>query len=162
MTGGVKGKGIMAVIRQEGGGLPAAGGKSQAPAVSELMLLLDEKAREAEKLKARIAGMEKLIEELSRRPPPPAFEDDSPLAIDALRAKGEELYRKGVLLDAFYVYRRIIRLNPHDVDALYRVATIYHSARMSAKAADVLRMILEIDPSQARAGESLRELERGL
>ena len=135
-------------------------GAKPSPAVSELMRMLDEKAREAEKLKGRAAELEKIAEKLSRQPAKPSFDDDSIQAIDALRARGEELYGKGILLEAFYIYRRIIRLDPHDLDALHRVATIYHSAGMSAQAAEVLEMMLEIDPANARAARALRSIKR--
>ena len=132
--------------------------------VSELMRRLDEKAREADKLKTYAARLEEEMKELAQKATEPAasaprMDSDQEMELDALRAKAGEFDRKGNLLDAFYLYRRIIRMNPNDIDALYHVATIYYSAGMTVKAKSVLQLIVDMDPGQQRAMESLEETQ---
>jgi len=85
--------------------------------------------------------------------------EEAKLVIARLREKAEQFDRNQNLLDAFYLYRRIIRLDPKNIDAFYEVAAIYYSVDLFDKAAECLRAILEIDPSQSRAAESLEEIE---
>ncbi len=85
--------------------------------------------------------------------------EEAKLVIAGLKEKAEQFDRNQNLLDAFYLYRRIIRLDPENIDAFYEVAAIYYSVDLFDKAAECLRAILEIDPSQSRAAESLEEIE---
>ncbi|MDH5477575.1 MAG: hypothetical protein OEY50_04535 [Nitrospinota bacterium] len=159
-----KGRGLLAVVSQV-----AKDEKSSDAAdsriVSELMRRLDEKAREADKLKTYAARLEEEMKELAQKATEPAasaprMDSDQEMELDALRAKAGEFDRKGNLLDAFYLYRRIIRMNPNDIESLYHVATIYYSAGMTVKAKSVLQLIVDMDPGQQRAMESLEELEK--
>ncbi len=88
--------------------------------------------------------------------------EDAELMIETFRRKAEEFERKKNLLDAFYLYRRIIKLDPQNINALYQLATIYYSVDFPGKAAECLRAILEIDPDHTEAAESLEEIEREL
>jgi len=136
--------------------------------VSELMRRLEEKSRECDKLKKKAGELGQKVGALTQAATDRekdrnnmAARDDTEMELEALRAKADEFDRKGNLLDAFHLYRRIIRLNQEDIGALYRIATIYYSVGMGDKAAQALRFILELDPDQQRAAESLAELERG-
>ena len=81
------------------------------------------------------------------------------LYLETLKEKAGEFDESGNLLDAFHLYRRALRIDPKNIDALYHIATIYYSAGLKKKAAECLQAVLEIDPSQERAAESLEEIE---
>ena len=158
----------MAVIGQPEDGAESRLKREDSRTVSELMLRLEEKSREAGKLGKQVAELERRIAALSMA----AVEREkeikaksagggAELELETLRARADEFGRKGNLLDAFHLYRRIIRMNPEDISALYRIAGIYYSAGLIGKAAQALRIILELDPDQKEASESLMELERG-
>jgi tetratricopeptide (TPR) repeat protein len=79
--------------------------------------------------------------------------------IEALLTKGEEHRRGGNLLDAFHLFRRVLRLDPAHVGALKNVAAIYYSAGLLGPTAEALRGVVELDPSQTKAAESLAAVE---
>ncbi|MDH5636923.1 MAG: hypothetical protein OEZ04_00360 [Nitrospinota bacterium] len=158
----------MAVVGQPKESGETSQEREDSKTVSELMRRLDEKSREADKLKKKAGKLEQEVGALTqmaldreKNSKDTAAQDDKEMELEALRAKADEFDRKGNLLDAFHLYRRIIRLNPEDIGALYRIATIYYSVGMGDKAAQALRFILELDPGQQKAVESLAELERG-
>ena len=151
------------MIRQQSADRPEE--LNQAPTLaSELMRRLEEKARETEKLKKQLTQAERELREFASKTAKSGSGagEDVAMQIEALRVKAADFDRKGNLLDAFHLYRRIIRLNPADSGALYQIAELYYSAGMISKAIEVLRMVLELDPAHERAAESLGELEKGV
>ncbi len=84
---------------------------------------------------------------------------DRELLIETLKKRAAEFDDGENLLDAFHLYRRVLRLKPDDVEALYQLATMYYSAEMRDKAIECLYAILEIDPEHRRAAENLAELK---
>lgn len=81
------------------------------------------------------------------------------LLVETLEKSAAEFDRSGNLLDAFHLYRRVLRLDPQNIRALYEIAAIYYSAGILPQSAESLRLILEIDPSQKKAKESLEAIE---
>jgi len=143
-----KGLGLGAIIRDTTGD-PAPGELSRAQ-VEELRRSFEQTTREKDEELAALRA--KLKEEL----PGP---EEMPMAVAALREKARQFEQRGNLLDAFHLYRRIIRLDPRDTGALYQLATLYYSVDLTEKAVEILTMILEIDPGQSRAAESLKALK---
>lgn len=84
---------------------------------------------------------------------------DRELFLEALKERASEFDKSGNLLDAFHLYRRVLRIDQSDMKALYNVATIYYSAGMTERAVECLHAILEVDPSQELAAENLEEIE---
>jgi tetratricopeptide (TPR) repeat protein len=81
------------------------------------------------------------------------------LLMATLEEGAKEFDRAGNLLDAFHLYRRVLRFDPQNIHALYEIATIYYSAGILPQSAESLRLILEIDPAQKKAKESLEAIE---
>ncbi len=81
------------------------------------------------------------------------------LLVTTLYEKGEEHEKRGNLLDAFHLYRRVLRLAPTHVDALLKVATIYYSAGLLLPAAEALRGVVELVPDRAKVAEQLAVVE---
>ncbi len=75
-------------------------------------------------------------------------EDEVELVVKTLRERAEKFERGENLLDAFNIYRRILRLSPSDLKALYCLATIYYSAGIVGRAINCLEAILEWDSTQ--------------
>ena len=130
--------------------------KREEAAVSSLESRLAEREEEIGRLREELRGLRKITGDEF---PQGAARD---LMIDTLREKAEEFDRAGNLLDSFHLYRRVLRLDPANIDALYQIATAYYSAGLKKKAVECLRAILEIDPSQERAAESLEAIEEEL
>jgi len=81
------------------------------------------------------------------------------LMVDSLFARAEEFENDDEnLLDAFHLYRRIIRLDPSHIPALYAIATLYYSVDIEEKAVEVLEAIVELAPHEQRARETLATL----
>ncbi len=111
------------------------------------------------------SGLKAIIRDTSHEASPASDEGNIPegadreLFIEALKERALEFDQNGNLLDAFHLYRRVLRIDPSDTGTLYNIATIYYSADMKQKAVECLRAILEIDPSAELAAESLEEIE---
>jgi len=114
----------------------------------------------AEKLKAEIEKVSTESQSLRR-----TLDTEIPqgeareLLIETLEKSAAEFDRAGNLLDAFHLYRRVLRLDPHNIRALYEIAAIYYSAGILPQSAESLRLILEIAPAQKKAKESLEAIE---
>ncbi|MBI4828766.1 MAG: tetratricopeptide repeat protein [Nitrospinae bacterium] len=143
-----RGLGLRAIIRDTTGD-PVPGELSRAE-VEALRRSFEEAA------KGKEAELEALRAKLREELPGP---EEMPMAVAALREKARQFEQRGNLLDAFHLYRRIIRLDPRDTGALYQLAALYYSVELTEKAAEILTMILEIDPGQTRAAESLNALK---
>lgn len=166
----IKGKGLGAIIRDTSKDRPnrddSAGNaefealktetSSYKNQIAELRLKLTEQERKAVSLESDIAHLKKIfIDEIPKS-------EDPELMIETFREKAEEFDRKNNLLDAFYLYRRIIRMDQRNVNALYQLATIYYSADFPSKAVELLKAIVEIQPDHTKAADSLEEIEREL
>lgn len=114
----------------------------------------------AEKLKAQIASLADEGQALRR-----TLDTEIPqgearqMLLETLEKGAKEFDQAGNLLDAFHLYRRVLRFDPQNIGALYETATIYYSAGILPQAAETLRLILEIDPEQKKARESLEAIE---
>jgi tetratricopeptide (TPR) repeat protein len=114
----------------------------------------------AEKLKAQIAKLADESQSLRR-----TLDTEIPqgqareLLMETLEKGAKEFDQAGNLLDAFHLYRRVLRFDPQNIHALYEIATIYYSAGILPQSAESLRLILEIDPAQKKAKESLEAIE---
>ena len=114
----------------------------------------------AEKLKAQIAKLAGESQSLRR-----TLDTEIPqgqareLLMETLEKGAKEFDQAGNLLDAFHLYRRVLRFDPQNIHALYEIATIYYSAGILPQSAESLRLILEIDPAQKKAKESLEAIE---
>lgn len=107
-----------------------------------------------------IKSLKEELEQLKKKVDVEAIEgQDRKMLIDTLKKRAEEFDDGENLLDAFHLYRRVLRLAPDDVEALYQLATMYYSADMREKAMECLYAILEIDPDHKRAAENLEELK---
>ncbi|VAX21553.1 hypothetical protein MNBD_NITROSPINAE04-1310 [hydrothermal vent metagenome] len=166
----IEGKGLEAIIRDTSKDIPAPRENADEAQVEALKKEASLYKGKIEKLRSRLtrqegkaSSLENEMERLKK-----IFTDEIPqsedpeLVIETFREKAEEFDRKKNLLDAFYLYRRIIRMDQQNVNALYQLATIYYSADFPSKAAELLRAILEIQPDHAGAAESLEEIEREL
>ncbi|VAX22582.1 hypothetical protein MNBD_NITROSPINAE03-277 [hydrothermal vent metagenome] len=166
----IKGKGLEAIIRDTSKDMPALRENVNEAEVEALKKEASLYKSKMEKLRSRLTGqegkacsLENEIERLKKMFTDEIPESEDPeLMIETFREKAEEFDRKKNLLDAFYLYRRIIRMDQQNVNALYQLATIYYSADFPSKAAELLRAILEIQPDHAGAIESLEEIEREL
>lgn len=147
----IKGEGLGAIIKSTVAGLPGAG--EDEAGTASLREKLETAEAEARKLREET---ERLKKTLDKEIPQGKGRE---LYIETLKEGALRCDREGNLLDAFHLYRRVLRLDPEDIEALYQVATIYYSAGLKDKAAQTLRAILEIDPSQERAAESLESME---
>ncbi|MGK7344192.1 MAG: tetratricopeptide repeat protein [Candidatus Nitrospinota bacterium M3_3B_026] len=145
----IKGEGLGAIIKSTTGGVPGAGAKEDTALKKKL------RARENEVENLRKEA-DRLRKTLDKEIPQGKGRE---LYIETLKERAAQSDGEGNLLDAFHLYRRVLRLDPEDIEALYQVATIYYSAGLKGKAAQILRAILEIDPSQERAAESLESME---
>ncbi|MBI5814364.1 MAG: hypothetical protein HZB29_01995 [Nitrospinae bacterium] len=120
---------------------------------AQLAARLGEKEVLAEKLSEEVKGLRgKLDEEI---PQGPARD----ILVETMRQSADKFDKAGNLLDAFHLYRRILRIAPDDIGALKEVATIYYSAGFLERAAECLRMIVEIEPSNAKTAENLAAIE---
>lgn len=114
----------------------------------------------AEKLKAEIEKLAVESQSLRR-----TLDTEIPqgeareMLIETLEKGAKEFDRGGNLLDAFHLYRRVLRFDPQNIGALYEIAAIYYSAGILPQSAESLRLILEIDPAQKKAKESLDAIE---
>ncbi|VAX22827.1 hypothetical protein MNBD_NITROSPINAE01-1773 [hydrothermal vent metagenome] len=119
------------------------------------------------KLPIKGQGLKAIIRDTSRESSIGSGEGNIPegadrkLFIETMKERALEFDQNGNLLDAFHLYRRVLRIDPTDTNTLYSLATIYYSADMKHKAVECLRAILEIDPSAELAAESLEEIEAG-
>lgn len=146
----IMGKGLETIFRVTTGQAASEAGVAYS---SDLAEELEAKDSEIGELRRELSRLEKIVEE--EFPQGEARE----LLVEALKKKAEALDKSGNLLDAFHLYRRVLRLAPKDMETLYNIATIYYSADLLGKASECLRMILEIDPGQEKAAESLEEIE---
>jgi len=153
----IQGAGLEAIVRDTTGDDFSRGGDPAGLSgkIEALRGRLAEKETAAAALGAEVRALKKTIAEEI-----PGAEG-SDLAIDTFIGRAREFNREGNLLDAFHLYRRILRLDPRHIDALYELATIYYSADLTGRAAECLRAIIEIDPSQTRAADSLAQLLKG-
>ncbi len=76
-----------------------------------------------------------------------------------LYSKAENFEKKKNPLDAFHLYRRIIRIDRKNIAALYRIATIYYSAGLLSKTISALTALVELDPDNKRAKASLKAIQ---
>lgn len=114
----------------------------------------------AEKLKAEIAKLAGESQSLRRTLDAEIPQGEArELLLETLEKGAKEFDRAGNLLDAFHLYRRVLRFDPQNIQALYEIATIYYSAGILPQSAESLRLMLEIDPSQKKAKESLEAIE---
>lgn len=152
--------GLDAIIRDTTGDEPPG---EQAKERDELKASLDAAREELRTLKSKEESAERELAAVKKAFAGDVPEmDDKEMMVAAMNEKAGRFFRDNNLLDAFYLYRRIIRTDPANIGALYRLAAIYYSADILDKAAECLRVILEIDPAQERAAESLREIEAEL
>lgn len=168
----IQGKGLDAIIRDtiaeplEPSVDPAqiaelkAGRESEKARASALEKAVADREALAEKLKAEIEKLSDEGQSLRR-----TLDTEIPqgeareLLIETLEKSAEEFDRAGNLLDAFHLYRRVLRLDQQNIHALYEIAAIYYSAGILPQSAESLRLILEIDPAQKKAKESLEAIE---
>lgn len=114
----------------------------------------------AEKLKAEIAKLAEESHSLRRTLDAEIPQGEArELLIETLEKGAKEFDQGGNLLDAFHLYRRVLRFDPLNIRALYEIAAIYYSAGILPQSAESLRLILEIDPAQKRAKDSLEAIE---
>ena len=168
----IQGKGLDAIIRDtiaeplEPAVDPAqiaelkAGRESEKARTAALEKAVADREALAEKLKAEIEKVSTESQSLRR-----TLDTEIPqgeareLLIETLEKSAAEFDRAGNLLDAFHLYRRVLRLDPHNIRALYEIAAIYYSAGILPQSAESLRLILEIAPAQKKAKESLEAIE---
>jgi tetratricopeptide (TPR) repeat protein len=137
-----------------------AGRESEKSRALSLEKAVAERDALAGKLKAQIVRLEDDSRSLRR-----TLDEEIPqgeareLLVETLEKGAQEFDRAGNLLDAFHLHRRVLRLDPQNIRALYEIAAIYYSAGILPQSAESLQMILEIDPAQARAKESLEAVE---
>lgn len=128
--------------------------------VAELEKTVADKEALAEALKADIARLSEESRSLRKTLDTEIPQGDArEILIETLRKAADGFDKKGNLLDAFHLHRRILRLDPHNIPSLYEVAAIYYSAGILRQSVETLRLIVEIDPSQTRAKESLEAME---
>ncbi len=130
--------------------------ETRAELTAEFDEALDEKEKEIIGLLKKLDEKQKLIDE--EFPEGGAQE----LLIESYIQRATEFEQEENLLDAFYLCRKIIRLDPKNIKALYAVSAIYYSADLLEKSIKVLGFILEIDPAQERAKQSLAAIKREL
>jgi tetratricopeptide (TPR) repeat protein len=168
----IQGKGLDAIIRDtlaeplEQPADPAqiaeakAGEEREKTRASALEKAIADRDAQAEKLKTEIAKLSDESQSLRR-----TLDTEMPqgqareLLMETLEEGAKEFDQAGNLLDAFHLYRRVLRFDPQNIHALYEIATIYYSAGILPQSAESLRLILEIDPTQKKAKESLEAIE---
>lgn len=166
----IKGKGLEAIIRDTSKEQPEQDNGVDKAELDALKTETSSHKSQMEQLRMKLAEQESKAASLENEITylKNIFTDEIPknedpeLMIETFREKAEEFDRKSNLLDAFYLYRRIIRMDQQNVNALYQLATIYYSADFPSKAVELLRAIVEIEPDHAEAKESLEEIEREL
>lgn len=168
----IQGRGLDAIIRDtmaeplEQPADPAqiaeakAGQEREKARALELEKAVADRTAFAEKLKAEIAKLAEEGQSLRR-----TLDTEVPqgqareMLIATLEEGAKEFDQAGNLLDAFHLYRRVLRFDPQNIHALYEIATIYYSAGILPQSAETLRLIQEIDPTQKKAKESLEAIE---
>lgn len=162
----IKGDGLFAIIKNTSenavplnkGTVTASSVEEQKNASSEL----DEIKEKIGKEELELAGLTEKVKELRV-----VLNEEMPEGIDrenillALKERARSFDDAENLLDAFHLYRRILRIDSADIEALYNLASIYYSADLEEKSAECLEAILDIDPSEARAGEWLDGMSEG-
>ena len=164
----IKGEGLGAIIKDTLASPPEPSADPEE--IARLKKALEEEASKAESYASKVEESETAAQNLSREVDElrKKLDEEIPrgdareMLIDTMRETAKKFDAAGNILDSFHLYRRILRINPDDLGALYEIATIYYSAGLASRAAECLRALLELAPNDSRAAENLAAIEEEL